>query len=542
MGRAREAVGRAQEAVGHAHGAVETRVRTVQQRELEQQERWEREEPARQVRNGAFGHGYLLRSTAGSTAPAQVRDWPVRTIGGHTYHLHPRTRVTVAGRSLVLLGDPIDVDRGQADARRIAYRLWWVLRTRGRDALVREAAYLGGRWTLVTHDRTTPGHRLLVLTDALGSQAVCYSTTGGTAVGSHGVLVADALGHGPDDAALELSEAGRTAGATGGGTLPGLLTPYEQVLALSPNCLLEVTTDAEGTAATATQRRYWPFEERQEVAAEEAYPLFRERLTAHVRLLAGLGRPGISLTGGLHSRVTLAAYLPHRRPQDLTFTTFDPRSVRTGLGSALDLFRASRLAQQGGIEHRLLRWEQPPEGHVFTTLHGRTFPVLPPSADAAFAQWLHLPHDLIQLQSTAPDVATTRGRSRTADLLTTDPLTTDPLTPERMAGLWTGAESGPPPELTARFQEWQEVTDFTRERLGGYDDRALFDWEQQVGRWGPATFQEGDFSHRVLLPFNDRRLLELMLSLPAADRASQVLFHRLLAEDDRLRLPDDPWT
>ena len=64
--------------------------------------------------------------------------------------------------------------------------------------------------------------------------------------------------------------------------------------------------------------------------------------------------------------------------------------------------------------------------------------------------------------------------------------------------------------------------------LLGYDDYDLVYWEQRMGRWGWQKFCDGDFGHRVLLPFNDRRLLETMLSLPYPLRRDKVLFHRLL--------------
>lgn len=50
-----------------------------------------------------------------------------------------------------------------------------------------------------------------------------------------------------------------------------------------------------------------------------------------------------------------------------------------------------------------------------------------------------------------------------------------------------------------------------------------------MGKWGYQKFQDGDFSHRMLLPFNDRGLIELMQSLPYAERESKVLLHALLA-------------
>src|SRR5690606_17190734 len=77
----------------------------------------------------------------------------------------------------------------------------------------------------------------------------------------------------------------------------------------------------------------------------------------------------------------------------------------------------------------------------------------------------------------------------------------------------------------------------TPDRLLGYDHHDLFYWEQRIGRWGWQKFVDGDLGHRILLPFNDRVLLETMLSLPYPQREAKVLLHRLLDEEPRARLP-----
>src|SRR5699024_3388102 len=61
----------------------------------------------------------------------------------------------------------------------------------------------------------------------------------------------------------------------------------------------------------------------------------------------------------------------------------------------------------------------------------------------------------------------------------------------------------------------------------GADVADQHSWEHLTG-----DFREGDLAHRVMLPFNDRRLLEIMLSLPPRARADQVLVRRLAAEVD----------
>lgn len=366
----------------------------------------------------AFGSGYLVRAP-GVPRPPEVAGWRTRTISGYSYHA--RARITASpistGGRLVLVGRAVDVDTGNVSPQGITDEL----AERAADgiaALVRRAAYLGGRWTLFRH---SPDGDLTVLTDALASQPVWYSA----------------------DGRMLTSYAALAPGST----------------ALAPNSLLHVT-DARGV----TVRRYYPWpgteDAGEEVATSDlagAYAEFRRRIVAHTRLLADLGRPGIALTAGPRSRAVLAAYLPHRRDGGYTFTYFSTQSARHGQDEADDLFAASELSHRLRVPHRVVRAMRPPWRDAFSVAYRRSFPGSSSMA-AAFARHT-LPRDTVELHSAGSDVVD------------------------------------------------------------------LDSWEQL-----DRNYLEGDLAHRVMLPFNDRRLLEIMLSLPAQQRAEQFLVKRLAAE------------
>ncbi|QFG70023.1 hypothetical protein [Ornithinimicrobium pratense] len=508
------------------------------------------------VLDGAHPHGYLLVS-GGTTPAGDTQGWRAEPglLPGVVLHLHPRT-VLAHGRGghgvVVLLGHPVDVVAGITDGDRIASRLAGTWDLGGQDALVREAATLGGRWTLLaapragaapaagTGDELRGGveqdgrGELLVVPDTHATQPVFYAVSDGRfALASTPALVARTLGLAVDEAALALLEELRRRRGGAVTYLPGLRTAYLGLAPLVPNCLLQVRLGTRpDQAPTVRHERFWPWREREETTDVRAvYRVFRERLGAHAQLLAGLGRPALSLTAGWDSRVTATVAADVLRARDgLAFTYVNPRDARAGRAAMADVTGASAVAAQLGLAHRVLRWRQPPPGGTFDVLHRRTYAPLSPSRGAAHAMWADLPRDgsIVQLQSNGGETGTTFIQARTGE----------PLSPVRLARMMMGATEGLEDLAGQMYDGYQDHAAMTADRLLGYDHHDLFYWEQRIGRWGWQKFTDGDFGHRILLPFNDRVLLETMLSLPYPQREAKVLFERILADEPAGRLPE----
>lgn len=475
------------------------------------------------VVDGAFGAGYLVR-TGANTAPGLVAGWPVHELGALTYHPHPRTRLQTAAADggpgrVVILGHPVDVSAALTDGDQICGRVLQSWADGGVDAAVRHLAYLGGRWTAFLDSTVAPGEpaQVTVVPDCQATQAVFYSTTAGVALGSQPALVAETVGAGPDEAAQQMWDALRRARSAGVVYHPGTMTTHEGVLPLVPNHLLRLSV--AGPAVSVEHERFWPFEERVERTdttrvTGEFIDYFRE----HTRLLCGFGRPVISLTGGMDSRTSLAAALPHLHEDSFTFTYFNPRDGLRREGAADDVFEANAVAFGVGVQHRVLRWRQPRSDSAFDEIINRTYPVQRASAGAAHAMWADLPHDIIHLQSIGAEVGTT--------FLTKRPK--GPITPRRLLEIVSGRTDLGVEMAQAAFGDYLDYAQFTHEAIRGYDPHDVFYWEQRMGKWGYQKYQDGDFSHRMLLPFNDRGLIELMQSLPYPQRESMVLLHALL--------------
>ncbi len=496
--------------------------------------------------DGAHPHGWLLRAGGSRDepppAPSDVAGWrrDSTSVRSGILHLHPRTVLSSArsdAGTVMLVGHPVDVQAKTTTGTAIVGGLARTWAAGGDDALVRQAAELGGRWTLLAV--RAPQLRaawpapcdLLVLPDTHATQPVFAATADGRlALASSASLVAGSLGLVEDRDALELLEELRARRRGAVTYLPGRRTAYEGLDQLLPNALLRVHVGRPGgSAPTVEHERFWPWRDRRVTTdAAAAYDTFRTRLTAHVELLAGLGRPAVSLTAGLDSRATVAVATTTLRERDgFVFTYVNPRDARTKPAAMADVTGASAVAAQLGLPHRVLRWRQPPPGGTFDVLHRRTYAPLLPSRGAAHAMWADLPGDLVQLQSNCAETGTTFLRRRTAE----------PLSPLRLARMMMNATEGLEDLAERMYGGYVEHAAMTPDRLLGYDHHDLFYWEQRIGRWGWQKFVDGDLGHRILLPFNDRVLLETMLSLPYPQREAKVLLHRLLHEEPRARLP-----
>jgi hypothetical protein len=491
---------------------------------------------------GAFGHGYLVHTGGPAALPGILAHWRVTQVGPVWLHTAPRTVVTVSrahdrGR-VVVLGHPIDTDSGTTDAASVVDGLLRSLVDSGVDAAVRRAAYLSGRWTvLLLHPAsrtTTPGRGrqprlggLTVVPDTLASQPVYYAVGRRDAtLASSDTLVAAARDISPSTRAPELMAEIKELRPQGVVYLPGETTLYEGVRQVVPNCLLRLDVDRPGQAR---HERFWPFEPRVEDSdLPRVTSDFSERLRAQIALMAHLGPLAWSLTGGLDSRVTLAHLADPPPPGTFTFTYFNPRDGVRSPGAAEDVFVANLLSYRLGLPHRVLRWRKAPEGSVFADLHRMTYPVSYASQGAAHAMWADLPHDIVQVQSNGGEIGTVHMRVRN----------TRPITPAKAASLWLGPAFSEHPTYLEIFASYLEYAQFTDERLLGYDHHDLMYWEHRMGRWGHRKFLDGDLSHRIMVPFNDRRVLETMHRLPEAQRVAKALYTAVLDAAPALQVED----
>lgn len=78
------------------------------------------------------------------------------------------------------------------------------------------------------------------------------------------------------------------------------------------------------------------------------------------------------------------------------------------------------------------------------------------------------------------------------------------------------------------FVEYMETVEFTREAVFNYDPYDIFYWEHRNGNWQALTVLECDPALDTFILYNNRRLLEMFLSVPLADRINDRLHSNVL--------------
>ncbi|UFU07569.1 hypothetical protein [Ruania halotolerans] len=470
---------------------------------------------ARSLRD-AFGHGYIA-TTAASQLPPSADGWRKEVIGHLTFAFQDRTVVaTTTGPDsrfhAVLIGNPVDLESASIDPQLIARKAHSSLERGGLDAFTRYVAYLTGRFTAIA----IGPQEVTVIPDTCATQMTFWSDSARTfIVGSHVELVAEASAAETDQNAINRLNRLRKLHPGATYYFAGIETAYKDIHPVIANCRLRWSS----TKMVADHERFYPFDDLDiGNPTGREFSEFREILDQNCELLTKFGRVGISLTAGMDSGSTLRAALPYLSDGSFTFTYLNPKEK---LAHFNDIYEANRISFDVGIPHRVIRWGKPEPGTLFDAVFSKTWNAVQPSSGAARAMYDELPRDFFQLNSILAEVGTVFYTRRSEA----------PPSPRRLTFLYHGPNVAREHEYVEQFEQFIEYADFRPETIGGYDYHDLFYWEHRVGRWAAQKPHEGDLGHRVLQPFNSRRLIETMHRLPYEQRADRALLKQLYAED-----------
>ncbi|MFO7782980.1 MAG: hypothetical protein R6W94_15290 [Spirochaetia bacterium] len=406
----------------------------------------------------------------------------------------------------------MDVENATIDARTISHRLLDAYLTSGPGGAIRYAAYLGGRFTALIWS----GDQLLVVPDAVASMPTYWARIqAGVVLSSWSHLVAEVAQSQVNEGLLRLIRHARETGGMSTIFAPGIETPFLDVYPLLPNHLL---VWEEARPDTVRHERFYPWPYGTvEKPSSDPYATFAEVFSEHTRLLCRFGQVGISLTAGLDSNATLAAAWPWLDADSFAWTyhRFDPPDA----GMQRDLIAANRKAVGLGLPHRVLDLPEP-RTREFVEGYRRSLGVAPQFRRLSAAYFEQLPHGIVELQSMVAEVGTGFYKRRMA---------TEPAA-EVLARIYANSDFGTLPEIVEAHERFIDYAGFDRDGLGEADLYDLFYWESRAGRWGTLRMQECDLSHRLLLPFNQRRLIEALQAQPFEQRVEKLALRQYVQE------------
>jgi hypothetical protein len=415
-------------------------------------------------------------------------------------------RAEHAGSVVIVLGHFVDTERWLPASAAVSTAAAALARSEAEFLDVTDA--WSGRYLVLYADPT--GTR--VMTDATGMRSAFYCLDGRFLLSSHAPLVADLVQAEPSHV-TDAFRATRRAFERGLLPMPGRSTPWDGVVALTPNMALGVPG--------RDLRRIFPRGSIPTLDAATAASMIGPRVRGQVETLVASGRPVcLSVTAGRDSRVSVAASRPSR--DAITYFTY----VRAGLETkSWDLSVARRMARRYGLSHRILVFGSTElEPGLDSVLQEATFLRHGPQLVAAYRS--SFPSDAIHIRSNLGEIgrAFLRGKSWAAQEADRSPRL---LTPESLARVWSYGTPPPPPIIEA-FDEWMQAIGFRE--VEGMDPLDVLFWEHRMAAWHANVVLESDFAFDTHVLFNARSIYRDLLAVPLDDRTRGRVFELLVAD------------
>ncbi|HEX8104336.1 MAG TPA: asparagine synthase-related protein [Solirubrobacteraceae bacterium] len=416
-----------------------------------------------------------------------------------------------ADAEILVLGTAMDLDRPAASPQAVAADLATALDASDAGFLDRLDALNGAHLIFARR-----GPRCFVVQDATGMEALCYDVAAPDFLAaSHPSLIAAIRGY-------EFSELGRLwlqdnpdpraqrlKFWNGVYWFPGLTTAYAEVRALTPNTRLDL--------ATRSVERFFPREPvglRDTAAIVDAVadPLRDACAWVADRFP---GAVDVSLSGGLDSRLTLAA--SRDVAHSLRFFTY---YFARHQGFETDVEVAAGLTERLGLEHRAFPLSPGPALQAHRAEWRRTFAGLGhPRLDFAWVE--QFPRGHVHVRSNVLEAI--RGF-----YLKHPSNKPDRFDPVKLSYVFRGPAG---PEFVTEIEEFMALTRFSMDAKLDIHYTDLFYWEQRLGRWHGELVRRMKLSHPTYVIWNNRRVLTHMLARPLEDRSKARIVYALI---DRL--------
>ncbi|NUU33226.1 hypothetical protein [Arthrobacter sp. C9C5] len=457
-----------------------------------------------------YRNGFVV-SKSPAEAPS-LAGWTSVPVGDAYLTLHPETRfvtAAAAGRHLALVGLAFDPERGLYQESDVLAALL--------DAVANDDDFyavldrLAGRFALIVQS----DGRTEIYQDAMGSRSVFYSTAGAPIAASHAEIVADLIGARFADFFVPFLTS-RNYQQRDVKYLPGVATPYDHVVQLTPNTKLIMPQQKV--------ERFWP---RKEMGPETTNEEATAALVAHLHglrwyLAVNGRRPVLGLTAGTDSRGVFAA-TKDSSPVIFTYV----RSESANLTGSSDARAAAAIAGAYGLEPQV--WP----------IHNRlTLNQTDDALSEAFRRstgyyrgpgspWLG------RLAQTGAKIKgglfirgfggeVMRGFYQSQEKR---------ITKVNVQQLSNAYDVNAGSHITRSFfEDMMERVSLTTESIMGYDPNDIFYWEHRMGTWGSVSMSEADLAMPSIVGYNSRNLFATFMALPQAIRASRSAFAEATVE------------
>lgn len=415
--------------------------------------------------------------------------------GGLRINAHPDLEMCVVNtgdqnKKAILIGFALDPSRPEASSVEVLSRL--VNAVTSKNELIKWVRNLSGRFVLIFMD----GNDLYLFHDPLGLRSVYYTWFDNQFFcGSQPYILQQVL---PITVADDFTDYLKSSYVKGTKEhwIPSGANLFNRVEHLVPNHYLALSS--------RKQLRFWPDRELTPLSlksgAELASKLLSQLITAaHFRFKLAL-----PLTAGWDSRLTLCGAKDWAA--ELYFYTLQYRDLKT---DSADIAIARTMLSSFGLQHHLVDCRRSLD-HEFGRVYCENSPMahLDDWGHIAFGMLQGYPSDCVCLKSNGAEICRCffyhsgkhKAIGSVEQIISLEP---------GWAGLALISNA-----LNSWFPDARRVAE-----QAGIDLLDLFYWEHRIGGWQAQSQLEWDIVQEVFTPFNDRSLLETMLSVPAQYRS-----------------------
>lgn len=473
--------------------------------------------------------GFYITDSDENLLPAQFHTWKVTRINGLVFYVHPDQTLYTAiskGKLYFLIGHAYNPFTGEIHEQKILQELIFA-EEQGKQAYLDSINSLTGVFLFgILENRV-----VTILLDCAGMMGGFYGIVDHKLViTSHSVIPAMVF-------SLKRTEYVRDLlnykfYSLYGNFLPGDITPYDELKRVVPNTMVSISIDSEKSSI----QRFFPCETLRKVGSEKEY---RDQITViadvmerTMELIAKKwNRPAISLTGGMDSKTTLSAAKKH-------YPLYRYFSYITSLAEKVDAEAAHRICDFLNLKHTIYDISVDPDRYgEFELVRS----ILEFNADYLgglnkneVCKRIYFSEKCdfdIEVKSWVSEIARANyykkfGKKKMPAQIT----------PRRCSSMYKIFLHNRKllHQTDGIFAEYIEKTELL-DHLYNFDWSDLFLWEIRYGSWGGLVItSEHKYSFDITIPYNNRKLLQLMLAVPLEKRRKDCLHRDLIAHMNSL--------
>lgn len=349
---------------------------------------------------------------------------------------------------------------------------------------------------------------MFLLQDAVATKPIYYfkSNSNKITVSSHSKLVSE-IYHLEVDDRVNIVRTNLEYAKDPSKYLPALITPFKGLLPLTANTELSIQD--------ATVSRFFPREalvmrDFDDILVDDIAAIFKSQ----AKLIADLERPiMLAATGGKDSRTSAAFF---DRSKHLKYFSF---SMPSSGHLVDDVLIAKKLSVKKCIPISTFSLENYANSNFDSVFEYRSPLGVWPAAALCYLN--EFPDNAIHIRSTVSEV----GRC----FYPVDSNGSD-VSPEVLASTYTLTNFKSNPMLISAMDDFINKVSFRRVNFFNYNMFDFFYWEHRNSKWQNILCHEAEMASDVFIPFNNRKLLKLFLSVPFAVRRSAAVHLALISK------------